>query len=81
MTPLFLDRSRGSRPHLELRVAVFVVGALLALGGMYLETRWLVGLAIFVLAAGMLVRFIPGGESPTDEPEREADDQDAALHS
>ena len=49
---LFLDRSRRSGHRLEWKVAVFTVGAVMALTGIYFEERWLTGTAILVLVAG-----------------------------
>jgi hypothetical protein len=56
-----IDRRRD-RPvrHLELRVALFGVGAILALVGMATERSWLINVAIVVLVVGVLVRFLPG---------------------
>ena len=38
---------------------IFLGGALIALAGIYLNERWITGLAIIVLMAGVLVRFVP----------------------
>lgn len=41
---------------------------------MYLEARWMTGLAIVVLASAMLLRFLPGGvESEEWEDDEEWD--------
>lgn len=61
---IFMNRSKRAGRFLEWRIAVFAVGASLALGGIYLDQRWLVGVAIVVLAGGMATRFLPGGEEP-----------------
>lgn len=66
MTLFRPDRGRRAGPHLEWRVRLFVAGAVLALAGMYLEEPWLTGLAIVVLLAGMLVRFLPSGEDGSE---------------
>ncbi len=79
---IFMDRSKRAGSFLEWRTAVFAVGATLALGGIYLDQRWLVGVAIAVLVGGMALRFLPGGEEPEvggphdedDAPEDGADD-------
>ena len=72
MAALLMDRSRRADRYLEARVWTFVVGAVLALGGMFLEKRWLVGVAIVVLVGGFGLRFLsPGREDPTEEGEDE----------
>lgn len=58
---LFIDHARGRRPHLEWKVRLFAVGAVLGVAGMGLEEPWLTGAGIVVLLAGVLVRFVPGG--------------------
>lgn len=69
-----LDRSRRAGAHLEWKVRIFLVGAVLGLSGILLEERWLSGAAIAVLAAGALVRFLPGGRDLTDDGEDEEED-------
>jgi hypothetical protein len=56
-----LDRSR-ERPvrHLEWRIRLFGVGAILGVAGIATATSWLVNVAIGVLALGVLLRFLPG---------------------
>ncbi len=51
------SRREGPDPHLEGKIVLFTVGAGLALLGMYLENRWVVGAAIGLLAVGLLLRF------------------------
>jgi hypothetical protein len=41
-------------------VRVFSVGAVLGVAGMYLEERWMTGLAIVVLLGALALRFLPG---------------------
>ncbi len=72
MSP-FMDRSRRAGRYLEWKVRIFAAGAILALGGMYLNQRWLVGVAILVLAAGMALRFLPAGGEPEEESEEESE--------
>ena len=68
-----MDRNKRAGRYLEWKVRFFAVGATLALAGMYLDRRWMVGVAILVLAAGVALRFLPSGEEPeateTDEVE------------
>jgi len=62
VSPIFRpDRARKAVPHLEWRVALFVAGAAFGLAGIYLDEGWLRLVAIALLAAGALVRFVPGG--------------------
>lgn len=65
---LRLDRSRRAGPHLEWKVRLFLVGAVLGLAGIFLDERWLTGAAIVVLAGGALLRF-RGGEAASRDPE------------
>lgn len=60
---LFMDRRRRADeyPWLMWKVRLFVIGACLAVGGMVMDLGWLILLAIGVLAAGFLIRFLPGG--------------------
>ena len=58
---LRLDRSRRAGRHLAWKVRLFSAGAVLALAGMVLDDRWITGVAIVVLTAGMALRFLPGG--------------------
>jgi len=58
--PLFADRSGQSDRHLEWKVRIFSVAAVLVLVGIYLEERWMTGVAIVVLAGAMLLRLVPG---------------------
>lgn len=59
------DRS-PDRPvrHLEWRLRLFGVAAILALVGMYFGESWVIWVAMGVLVAGLLVRFLPerGGD-------------------
>lgn len=66
---LRLDRDRTAGPWLEWKVRLFTVGAVLALGGMFLDESWLVYLAIAVLAAGVALRFVTPRPTPPDEDE------------
>jgi len=49
----------GDDTALEWKVRIFVVGAVLAMGGIYMDERWLVGLATVVLLGGVVLRFLP----------------------
>jgi len=62
-------KTRGSDLHLDRKIQLFFGGAVLALLGIGLESRLLVGLAIAVLVLGMVLRFLPGGGSRTEGQE------------
>lgn len=72
---MFVDRRRRDDPFLEWKVRLFSVAAVLVLIGLYLDNRWMTGLAIAVLAVAMLLRFLPGGSAHgvEDEEATEAD--------
>jgi hypothetical protein len=53
--------------HLEWRLRLFTIGALLGVGGMIMDERWLVWLAMAVLAVAFAVRFLPGSSDPDDD--------------
>lgn len=74
MKPLvFMDRGRraGRYPWFEWKVRLFVVGAALGVVGIGLSWDLLVLAGILVLAAGLLVRFLPGGRGVDAEPDAE----------
>lgn len=60
-----VDRDPG-RPirHLEWRVRLLGVGAVLALAGMYFDAGWMVNAAIGVLLISFVLRFLPGADEP-----------------
>jgi hypothetical protein len=62
---MLIDRRR-ERPvrHLEWRVRLFGAGAIMAIVGIATEQNWLINVAIAVLAAGVLLRFLPGPKEP-----------------
>ncbi len=66
---IFLDRSRRADqyPWLEWKVRLFVMGSVLAVGGMVMEEGWIIILAIVVLVAGFCLRFLPGGRGVREE--------------
>ena len=74
---LRLDRSRRAGRFLAWKVRVFSAGAVLALAGIYLDERWMTGLAILVLLTGMLLRFLPGTSDSDSGP---ADDGGPSDH-
>jgi len=64
---VFLDRKRRAGPHLEWKVRLFAVAAVLGLAGIYLNERWLTGAAIVLLFAGLLLRFLPDARADDRE--------------
>lgn len=49
----------GPDPHLHWKIAAFVIGAAFGVAGMLRGSRWLLGIAIAILAIGALLRFVP----------------------
>jgi len=70
---LFLDRSGRSRQFLEWRTRIFIAGAFIALAGIYFDEQWMTGLAIIVLMAGFLMRFLPSTYSRHPDPDSSKD--------
>ena len=75
-----IDRRPRDDRYLEWKVWVFCLAAVLGLGGIFLDTRWLTGVAIALLGSVMLLRFLPGGgrvglhaEDAEDEDTESAD--------
>ena len=75
---LFLDRSRRSHQFLEWRIRVFIGGAFIALLGIYFDEQWMTGLAIIVLMAGVLTRFLPSIYSRKPDPDSSEDNAGAS---
>ncbi len=74
-----LFRARPRRRHdrfLEWKIAVFSVAAAIAVAGIYLEERWMTGLAIVLLLGGMVLRFLPGGAGGRRPVEEDDDGED-----
>jgi hypothetical protein len=60
---------RGPDRWLNVKVAIFCLGAGIALVGIASETKWVVNVAIGVLAIGFLMRFLPRDRDTPTEPE------------
>lgn len=66
----------------EWKIRIFLVGATLAMVGIFLDDRRVIGAALGVLAVGVVLRALPDGEAPAspdddedaDEEEHESDD-------
>ena len=66
---LLLDRRRRAGRFLEWKVRIFATGAVLGLAGIFLDEEWLRIAAIAVLAAGVLLRFLPAEKPAAEEAE------------
>lgn len=75
----FLHRHSGpvDARFLEVRVALFTIGAVLGMAGIYLDTPWMVGVAIGVLAVGFVIRFVPRRKEESRKEGGEVDGDDA----
>jgi hypothetical protein len=60
--------------HLEWRIRIFGGGAILALVGLYFEAGWMIWVAIGVLVAGFLLRFLPRRDPGEDGHRSKGDD-------
>lgn len=56
---IFFRRGARDDGRLPVKIALFTVGALLAVVGMALRNDWVVTAAAVVLGAGILVRLLP----------------------
>lgn len=64
---MFFDRSRRAGRYLEWKVRIFTLGAVLAVVGMATNQSWMTWLAIVVLGAGLILRFLPGGKEGVED--------------
>jgi len=64
---MFFDRSRRAGRYLEWKVRIFTLGAVLAVVGMATSQSWMTWLAIVVLGAGLVLRFLPGGKEVAED--------------
>lgn len=64
---MLLDRKRRADKYLEWKVRLFSVAAVFALAGLYLENRWLTGVAIMLLLGAFVFRFLPDDTREPDE--------------
>jgi len=65
---IFARRGKpGPDPHLEWRVRLFFIGAVLALVGVARESSLLVGGGIAVLLVAMVLRFFPSTSAHEEE--------------
>jgi len=62
-------RSKRARGELlRWRISAFLLGAILGLTGIFLNSSWLVIVALVVLFGGILLRMIPSNDISEDEP-------------
>lgn len=59
-------------PWLKPKMWLFSAGAILALVGMGTERVWLIGIAGALLAAGVLIRFLPHSRPSAGRPRDDA---------
>ena len=65
--------ARGEDPWLNAKVAIFCIGAVIALIGVATNTSWVITVAIGVLIVGFLMRFLrPRGDRPHEEEKGDA---------
>ena len=64
---IFARRGGEASPHLEWRIRLFGVGAILAMVGIWAEQRWLVNGALVVLVLGFALRFPKPARDGTGE--------------
>jgi|GEM_PF-1229423 len=66
---VFVDRTRKADeyPWLPWKVRLFLLGAVVAVAGMGLDSGLLVGIAMGILVLAFLVRFLPGGKGVVKE--------------
>jgi hypothetical protein len=63
-------RRRADRyPWFEWKARLFAIGAALGVGGMILESDWVIAGAVLVLFSGFLLRFAPGGQGMVEDEE------------
>lgn len=67
LVPLLSDRSRRDDRFLEWKVRLFSVSAAVAIVGIYLDERWMTGLALVLLLGGLFLRFFPGATASPDQ--------------
>jgi hypothetical protein len=71
----FHARSKRPDPHLEGKVRLFVVAAVLGVCGIYFDERWMGWVAILLLLSAMLLRFVGSSGEGEDEAEGDAEDE------
>jgi hypothetical protein len=74
---VFVDRERRADeyPWLPWKVRLFIIGAVLALGGMAMRMDWLVLVAIGILVLGFMIRFLPGGKGVVHDDDDDEEEE------
>jgi hypothetical protein len=62
--------SHHDDPWLTEKLWLFTAGAVTAMVGMLLDTSWLMAVGAFLLACGVLIRFLPRGEHYGESEEK-----------
>ena len=57
---------RGPDPYLAAKVAIFVVGVVIAFLGIKLNRSWVISVAIAILLVGFVLRFFPRPDKPEE---------------
>jgi hypothetical protein len=63
------QRTIGNVVLLEWRIWAFFLGAVLGLGGIFLDISWLVTAALVVLLGGVVLRMLAARDSASSEQE------------
>jgi len=59
----------GVSTFLEWRIGAFFLGAVLGLGGIFLDIPWLVAAALVILLGGVVLRMLAARDSVSSEQE------------
>ena len=63
------QRTIGNVILLQWRIGAFFLGAVLGLGGIFLDISWLVTVALVVLLGGVVLRMLAARDSASSEQE------------
>ena len=63
------QRTIGNVVLLQWRIGAFFLGAVLGLGGIFLDISWLVTVALIVLLGGVVLRMLAARDSASSEQE------------
>jgi hypothetical protein len=63
------QRTIGNVVLLQWRIGAFFFGAVLGLGGIFLDISWLVTVALIVLLGGVVLRMLAARDSASSEQE------------
>ena len=63
------QRTIGNVILLQWRIGAFFLGAVLGLGGIFLDISWLVTVALVVLLGGVVLRMLAARDSGSSEQE------------